>query len=278
GATWLPFEPAAILLRTDVASASTLPPHPPAKNASAKAILAKNPFDSVTGPILDPGDVPITEGGVVQAAPGVCASALRLVVAAVDDDPARSMAVLSNGTNGKPMVHTGSMVDGRKVLGIGAQRVYLREGESYCWIGTTMPAAAPPKPMPTTGVTITPNAPPVAVAVTGVERIDDTHYAVDRLLRDKILESPTEFMKTLQIAPEVSAGKTVGIKLLRVLPGSLFGVLGLKPGDVVHTINGFEVGSPEKMLEAYAKLRTAPQLQVGVVREGKPLAVEVEVR
>jgi general secretion pathway protein C len=278
GGKWFPLEPAAIILRTNVASASTIAPSTPPRNASAKAILAKNPFDSVTGPILDPEDVVVTEGGVVQAPPSACASSLRLVVAAVDDDPARSLAVLSNGSNGKPMVHEGSMVDGRKVLGIGPQRVYLREGESYCWIGTTMPVATPAKPAigGGPGVTIQPNGPPPAV--TGVERIDDTHFAVDRMLRDKILESPSEFMKTLQIAPEVQGGKTVGIKLLRVVPGSLFGVLGLKPGDVVRTINGFEVGSPEKLLEAYGKLRTAPQLQVGVVREGAPIAVEVEVR
>ena len=276
GGACLPLEQAAILFRTDIASAAPLYPSALKKNASAKKILAANPFDSVTGPILDPDEVPITsEGGVVQAAPAACASSMRLVIAAVDDaDPARSLAVLSNGAAGRPMVHPGSIVDGRRVLGIGVRRVYLREGEGYCWIGTTAPVAKSGGGG-LGGVTIEPATPK---PLNGVQRIDDTHFAVDRLLRDKILDSPSDFMKTLQIAPEVQGGKTVGIRLMRVVPGSLFAVLGLKPGDVVRTINGFEVSSPEKMLEAYAKLRTAPQLQVGLIREEKPLAVEVEVR
>jgi general secretion pathway protein C len=279
GGACLPLQQAAIVFGTDVASAAPLSSPTPAKNASAKTILRSNPFDSVTGPILDPEETPATsEGGVVQAPPSACASTMRLVVAAVDDaDPERSLAVLSNGASGRPMVRTGSIVDGKRVLGIGAQRVYLREGEGYCWIGTTVaaPVVAKPKLDESKGVVIDTGIPK---PINGIERIDDTHFAVDRLLRDKILDSPTEFMKTLQIAPEVQGGKTVGIKLLRVVPGSLFAVLGLKPADVVRTINGFEVGSPEKMLEAYAKLRTAPQLQVGIVRDGKPTTMEVEVR
>ena len=281
GGACLPLEQAAIFFRTDIASAAPLP-SPPRKEASARKILAANPFDSVTGPILDPDDEKKTsEGGVVQSAPTVCASALRLVVAAVDDgDPARSLAVLSNGTTGRPMVRQGSVVDGRRVLGIGAQRVYLREGDGYCWIGTTVapPVVAKPKGDGRDGPVVVTIEPGIPKPIAGVERIDDTHFAVDRLLRDKILDSPSDFMKTLQIVPEVQGGKTVGIKLVRVVPGSLFAVLGLKPADVVQTINGFEVSSPEKMLEAYAKLRTAPQLQVGLVREGKPIAVEVDVR
>lgn len=276
GGAYLPLQAAAFFLRTDL-EAPPPPPAPP-KRVSAVTILTRNPFDSSAQPEpekprpkVDPDDEQ------------PCATTYRLVVAAVDDEhPARSLAVLGDATNAKPMIRIGSVVAGRPVVGIGSGRVHLGGGAGTCFIDGVA-HAAPPSAQPTLlGPSLGPTAAAPTTAptppITGVQKIDETHFAVDRLVRDKVVDNPTDFMKSLRIAPEVVGGKTVGLRLVGVVPGSLFGVLGLAKGDVLESINGFEVASPEKMLEAYGRLKTAPSLQVGLQRGDRKLVLEVEIR
>jgi general secretion pathway protein C len=85
-------------------------------------------------------------------------------------------------------------------------------------------------------------------------------------------------MKTARIVPEQKDGKTVGIRLLNIRPDTLLGKLGLQNGDVLRTINGFDMTSPEKALEAYAKLRTAPEITIGVNRGDKPTNIVFNIK
>jgi general secretion pathway protein C len=86
-------------------------------------------------------------------------------------------------------------------------------------------------------------------------------------------------MRTARIVPEKGAdGKTVGIRLFGVRPNTLLGTLGLQNGDRLETINGFEMASPEKALEAYARLRTANKLAIKITRRGQPVTLDFNIK
>jgi general secretion pathway protein C len=63
-----------------------------------------------------------------------------------------------------------------------------------------------------------------------------------------------------------------------VRPDTLLGVLGFQNGDRLETINGFNMSSPEKALEAYARLRTAKGLNVKINRRGKPMSLDYHIK
>jgi len=87
------------------------------------------------------------------------------------------------------------------------------------------------------------------------------------------LENQAELMKSARLAPETKDGKVLGIRLFGIKPDTLLGSLGLQNGDRLESINGFNMGSPEKALEAYARLRTASQLDVTVNRRGAEVSI-----
>jgi general secretion pathway protein C len=58
----------------------------------------------------------------------------------------------------------------------------------------------------------------------------------------------------------------------------LLGTLGMENGDRLESINGFDMASPEKALEAYARLRTASNLNVKVNRRGKPVSIDYNIK
>jgi general secretion pathway protein C len=271
----------------DAAQLSAAPPLPrqlPAgasssRVLSADAILSRNPFDSVTGPL---NKVPISEA-VVAAAPDMSdpmhaphCEGLKVLVIAESADPEWSFAALSTGSGAEAksvLRRKGGEVAGKKVEWIAWDRVWLASGSSLCQLEMFMPPtgkqmvaaptdAGPPPPAKEGSNAIDPDL------AKGIQRISATEFKIDRGVVDKILENQAELMRQARIVPEQENGKMVGIRLFGVRPDTLLGVLGMENGDRLQTINGFDMTSPEKALEAYARLRTADTLTVQVNRRG----------
>jgi general secretion pathway protein C len=84
-------------------------------------------------------------------------------------------------------------------------------------------------------------------------------------------------MRQARLVPEQENGKVVGIRLFGLRPETPLGMLGFENGDRLETINGFQMSSPDKALEAYARLRTASHLVVEVNRHGEALRIDYDV-
>lgn len=66
--------------------------------------------------------------------------------------------------------------------------------------------------------------------------------------------------------PSRPAGQETGIPIPRVRNGSLLEMLGMKTGDQLIRVNGFDVRTPEQALQAYAVLQRADRLVVEIRR------------
>ena len=73
-------------------------------------------------------------------------------------------------------------------------------------------------------------------------------------------------------------GRVVGVQLFGVRGNSLLGRLGMQNGDVLNRINGLDIASPDRALEAYSRLRTSDSLQVSVTRGGQPVNIDFHIR
>jgi len=112
----------------------------------------------------------------------------------------------------------------------------------------------------------------------GIQRLGPNEFNVDRSVVDKILENQAELMRQARIVPETENGKVVGIRLFGVRPDTLLGTLGMENGDRLQTINGFDMTSPEKALEAYARLRTADHLTISINRKGQDQNIDYNIK
>ncbi|HTQ48195.1 MAG TPA: hypothetical protein VMI75_35810 [Polyangiaceae bacterium] len=130
----------------------------------------------------------------------------------------------------------------------------------------TPKAASAPAPVPPL------EPPPLIVRVASIRsaiiRESDTAYVLDRRLLDMVLEDQANLMRTVRVVPASVDGGTYP-RLFGVRPDSLLGMLGFRDGDCLESINGFDLSSPERALEAYAHLRTADLLEARVRRRGQ---------
>ena len=252
---------------------------------SAEAILSRNPFDSVTGP-LNAKPLDLTNEIAAEQGPDLSdpmnappCDGVKVLVIAASTDPEWSFAALQNGADPKSMLRRrGGDVGKRTVRFVGWDRVWMSDGPQLCQAQMYAPppaaSAAAPAPPPAAGG---PGALDPAISK-GIQKVSATEFNVDRGVVDKILENQADLMKQARIVPEQENGKMVGIRMFGVRPETLLGVLGMENGDRLQTINGFDMTSPEKALEAYARLRTADHLKVQVNRKGSNMNLDYNIK
>lgn len=277
-------------------------PHLTREPRTAEPIIARNPFDSVTGPLYpkpEPALVPQAEPDFSDPLAAPACEGISAFIITESTDPTWSVAALQGSGEPHPrMRRVGDEVAGKQVTFIGfnpresSPSVWLTGGSQLCQAMLFKPAAvagaqastpppvttptpeAPPPPPPTRGGP-TPLPPEIA---SKIQKVSDTEFNVDRSVVDKILENQAELMRSARIVPEQKDGKMVGVRLFGIRPDTLLGTLGLQNGDRLETINGFNMASPEKALEAYARLRTSPNLNVKVNRRGSPVSIDYRIK
>jgi general secretion pathway protein C len=108
--------------------------------------------------------------------------------------------------------------------------------------------------------------------------VGSTEFVVERSAVDSILEQQAMLMKSVKLHPNSRNGKVESLSVARVRPNTLLGKLGIKNGDQIKAINGYSLTSPEKALEAYSRMRTASELNLEIVRRGKPLTIRYRIQ
>ncbi|MEY4548720.1 MAG: hypothetical protein RL685_4915 [Pseudomonadota bacterium] len=277
--------------------------------ANGDAILSRNPFDSVTGPLdRTPLTVELPEDNKETAdlsdplnAPECEDVTVNIVTESLD--PEWSLAQLKGpGDTDAATRRVGDEVGKMKVAYIGynaekaSPAVWLLSSEKICQAllfsekkgkaeaaaGEAAPAAAAPaedRAARRAARTASRGAPAVPSEIAEkIQKVSETEFNVDRAVIDNILENQATLMRSARIVPEQKDGKTVGIRLFGIRPDTLLGTLGMQNGDRLEQINGFDMASPEKALEAYARLRTASDLKVTLTRRGKPLTINFNIK
>jgi membrane-associated protease RseP (regulator of RpoE activity) len=99
-------------------------------------------------------------------------------------------------------------------------------------------------------------------------------YRVKRRVVDRVVKDASDAMPN---DPIVAGPEAKSVLIPNVEPGSLLAALGIKKGDRLLAINGFDMADPAKALEAYARLRDAPHLTVTLVRDGALTNVDYDI-
>ncbi len=112
----------------------------------------------------------------------------------------------------------------------------------------------------------------------GVRKVGATSYEIDQDEFDKALSNVARLMTEARAVPEKdAAGNFIGFKLVYLKEGSLFEKIGIEKNDVLTRINGYELNSPEKALQLFGKLKTAPQFTIDLKREEKSVTLDYSV-
>jgi general secretion pathway protein C len=150
------------------------------------------------------------------------------------------------------------IVPGRVTLDFGGQRVDVR----LAGVAASVPAA--PAPAVADGAAEDPETPARTMERREMER--RLGQEVPRILAETTLVPVTE------------SGQVAGFTLTRLPEGTLLSDAGLRPGDVLTSINDTPIDSLGTLIGLWPRLQSESDIRAVVVRNGRPVALTVHLR
>ncbi|HJL18973.1 MAG TPA: type II secretion system protein GspC [Sandaracinaceae bacterium LLY-WYZ-13_1] len=272
----------------------------PREEVDATPILRRNIFDHETGRLdvlpepeveEEPQEEPQEELDP-NAPPPACDGSMRLVGAFVRmRRPEDSFAAITDSTGEALLYQSGMDVDDREIVAIQHNRVILRPRDgSLCSLSMFSEEEAPR--VATRARPVTPSRPrarsrrPTGTPEgldpddleSGIDQVSENEYTIDRGLVNRLLANQAALMRTARVIPHEEGGRVVGVKLYGIRRSSLLGRLGIQNGDMLSTINGYDMTSPDSALEAYARLRNADRITINLQRRGSDQTIDYRIQ
>jgi general secretion pathway protein C len=176
----------------------------------------------------------------------------------------------------------GSKLHGAVITAIEETRVYLDNSGKTEYLdlldgakqsgGEAPIAAVTPSPAPSGQDSF------AADMAKGIKKTSENAYDIQRATLESVLGNMSLLSRSARIVPEIRDGKAAGFRLYSVRPDGPFALIGMQNGDVISSINGLEITSPEKALEVYAKLKSASHLSLGLERNGQKVTKDYSIR
>jgi general secretion pathway protein C len=217
-------------------------------------------------PVVRLNDGPAAEEGLVRSSLRV-----KLLGTLLSNEDQWSTAALQELDNHRARsVRVGDELLGARVVSIERKRIIVSnngrdefiDGESQPGLATSTPVRPPPG---------SPMGPAAVSDASGIRATGEHSYEIPGTELQGALSRLDQLTMQARAMPAMENGQVVGFKLAAIRQGSLYTKIGLQNGDVLRRINGLTLDSPEKALEAFAKLRESKHIQLDIDRGGAPV-------
>ncbi|UCF46409.1 MAG: hypothetical protein JSU89_04260 [Myxococcales bacterium] len=275
--------------RRAVAAARTRHKHDPS------IILRRNIFDSALGDLsLIPAEDP--ELPLVDLPPEdvetPCNGSMRLIGTVVlPGDFERSLAAIVGTDKKTGLYYGGGEVEGATIRAIHSDGVVLQNTSGLCRLAMFQVEGADKKPTPRRvadrrkppskkkGPLADRNAGLTDQEMAeGIEKVNETNYNVSRSMLNKVLDNAGKIIGIAAVAPKMEGGRSIGMVIRGIRPNTLLTKLGIQNDDILESVNGQPLSSPDAALGAYTTLRTADKFNLSIRRGGQSMIINYSLQ
>lgn len=198
---------------------------------------------------------------------------LRLIGTMVASPSRYSAAYISEDSDDAEGLSYGieDTIEDATIISIAFDEVTLRRGDdSIETLSMTDEAPAPRRPTRTASDDD---------GEDGVNKVDDNNYVIDRELVDRYLTDLDAISRLGRAIPHRgSDGEIDGYRLSGVRRRSIGDKIGIKNGDIVHSVNGQDLTSMQGAMAAYQTLQTENNFTFEVTRRGQRQTMSYQVK
>ncbi len=113
----------------------------------------------------------------------------------------------------------------------------------------------------------------------GVTKEGPNKFIVDQAVVDELLKNPEQLYSQVRAVPHKGAdGQVDGYRLSGIRRRSFFYKLGVKNGDIIHSVNGKSLDSMGNAMSAYESLASDKNFNFEVTRRNSKQTFEYEIR
>ncbi len=92
------------------------------------------------------------------------------------------------------------------------------------------------------------------------------------------MDNLSELMTQVRVRPYFRKGKPEGLIVSQIQADSLFNKLGLMNGDIIASVNGKQMSSPEQAFQLYNSLKSGSQVSIEITRRGQKKMLTYEIQ
>ena len=104
-----------------------------------------------------------------------------------------------------------------------------------------------------------------------VQQVSENNFQMPPEDVQAVMNNPADLLSQARILPKYDQGQMRGVQVSQIKPGSLFEQMGLQEGDLVTSVNGVAIDSPEQSALVLQQLSSGGPIEVGIVgANGQP--------
>jgi len=113
----------------------------------------------------------------------------------------------------------------------------------------------------------------------GISSEGENNFTVDQSFLDELLANPEALATQIRAVPHKGAdGNVDGYRLSGIRKGSPFEQIGVKNGDIIHSVNGKDLTSMGNAMDAYSSLGSEKSFSFEVTRKNQRQTMTYNVR
>lgn len=217
------------------------------------------------------GQAPETGQGADAPAEPVRETRLDLTLKGVlaKEGSDRKLALIARGGKKEEVYRVGDRVQGAEIVRIETRRVILlRNGVTEALNLEVKQLEGGRSALGGSG----------GAAGEGIRKTGKHQRTVPRETLDRELGNLPKLLQQAKAVPHSRNGEQVGFRVVNIQSGSVFEELGVKEGDVIRSVNGTPIRTPQEALKTYQKLRTADRFRLDVLRDGQQVTLNYSVQ
>ena len=226
--------------------------------------------------IFDSSKVGAAATGEVAGSGEISDLKVTLMATVVSNDPQYSSALIADdsGQNAEGFGIDDDLLGEGKIIGIQPRKVYVERVDGTIEY-IAMAEEVPDQPEPTGRS----RGRGEGDEDGGVEKVGDNKWVIESSLLEGLLENPEQLYTQIRVIPHNNAnGEIDGYRLSGIRRRSFFYKLGVKNGDVVHSVNGQALNSMSSAMEAYNSMANGSEFNFDITRRNQRQTFEYEVR
>lgn len=111
------------------------------------------------------------------------------------------------------------------------------------------------------------------------QKTGENEWVINQKAILNALEDMSQVLSDARLTPVASkSGAIDGFLVGEIKPSGIFDAIGLRNGDILKRVNGFEIVSPERAVQVLTALKGETKIDLDVIRGGQKLNFHYEIR
>jgi len=108
--------------------------------------------------------------------------------------------------------------------------------------------------------------------------VEEETISISQDVLQNSMNDINDLMTQVRVRPYFRRGKSEGLIVSQIQTGSVFANLGLMNGDIISSVNGKKMSSPEEAIGFYNSLKSGGEVNIEITRRGKKKMLNYDIQ